>query len=67
MKISLFADDVIIWYTHWNKWSIKIQLQKTINAFDTECKNLLLEINTSKCTYTLFARNGNIKHYAMML
>ena len=63
VKIALFADDVVIWITHWNKAAIQSNLQQVTTNFNNECVNLGLEINVKKTTYTLFARNGNRKDF----
>ena len=63
VKIALFADDVVIWCTHWNKASVQANIQKVTTAFNNECSQLGLEINLKKTTYTLFARNGNRRDF----
>ena len=44
VKIALFADDVVIWYTHWNKASVQANIQKVTTAFNNQCSQLGLGI-----------------------
>ncbi len=58
VKISLFADDIAIWFSHKNINVVKSNIQPIIDCIHDFCNKNNLKLNVKKTSYTIFARNG---------
>jgi hypothetical protein len=63
VSYALFADDILIWYTHRNNRTIGKELQIAINIISRFMNKALLVINEKKTQYLLLTKNSKNKTY----
>jgi hypothetical protein len=63
VKYTLYADDLLVWYTHKSINIIKKELQIAINITNSFMQKSKLKINEKKTQYLLLSRRGNCQEH----